>query len=101
MNSPSKPTALGCLPPGSAACCSPWTAAAETWRFAAIGDTPYSDYERRELPRMLDDIAAEHASLIVHAGDFKDSSAGLQRRGLPRGAGRSLTPRRAPGLCPR
>jgi hypothetical protein len=46
---------------------------AETWRFAVIGDTPYSAYERSELPRMLDDIAAEHPGLIVHAGDFKDS----------------------------
>ena len=72
MNSTSKPTALKLLAAafGLLLAC---TAAAETWRFAVIGDTPYSDYERRELPRMLDDIAAEHASLIVHAGDFKDS----------------------------
>ncbi len=48
---------------------------AETWRFAVIGDTPYSDYERSELPRMLEDIADEHPSFIVHAGDFKDSRA--------------------------
>ncbi len=47
------------------------TAEAETWRFALIGDTPYSDYERRELPRMIDAIAAEHVDFIVHAGDFK------------------------------
>ena len=46
---------------------------AETWRFAVIGDTPYSAYERSELPRMLDDIADEHPGLIVHAGDFKNS----------------------------
>ncbi|SBT06217.1 putative transmembrane protein [Candidatus Accumulibacter aalborgensis] len=46
---------------------------AETWRFAAIGDTPYSSYERRELPPMLAHIAAHHVSFIVHAGDFKDS----------------------------
>lgn len=50
-------------------------AGAETWRFAAIGDTPYSDYERRELPAMLDAITAEHVDLIVHAGDFKHSRA--------------------------
>jgi hypothetical protein len=49
------------------------TVQAETWRFAVIGDTPYSDHERHELPRMLEDIAAEHPSFIVHAGDFKDS----------------------------
>jgi hypothetical protein len=46
---------------------------AETWRFALIGDTPYSDYERRELPRMLDAIAAENLDFIVHAGDIKHS----------------------------
>lgn len=48
---------------------------AESWRFAVIGDTPYSAYEERELPRMLEDIAAEHPQLIIHAGDFKASTA--------------------------
>lgn len=49
-------------------------AQAETWRFALIGDTPYNNYERRELPAMLDNIAAEHPQFIVHVGDFKSSS---------------------------
>ena len=31
-------------------------ACGETWRFALIGDTPYSDLERAELPRMLASI---------------------------------------------
>ncbi|MBK7462684.1 MAG: metallophosphoesterase [Betaproteobacteria bacterium] len=44
---------------------------AETWRFALIGDTPYSDYERAELPKMLDAIADRHVDLIAHIGDFK------------------------------
>lgn len=48
---------------------------AETWRFAVIGDTPYSDYERRELPIMLEKIAEEHPAFIVHAGDIKASNA--------------------------
>ncbi len=43
---------------------------AETWRFAVIGDVPYNSYEERQLPVMLDDIAAEHPQFIVHAGDF-------------------------------
>lgn len=46
---------------------------ADTWRFALIGDTPYSDYEREEFPRMLQAINTEHVDLVVHAGDFKHS----------------------------
>lgn len=46
-------------------------AAAETWRFALIGDTPYSEHERAELPKMLDAIADSHVDLIAHIGDFK------------------------------
>lgn len=48
---------------------------AETWRFVAIGDTPYSSYERREFPRMLGQIAAESPDLIIHAGDIKYGSS--------------------------
>ena len=48
-------------------------AEAETWRFALIGDTPYSDYERHELPRMLSAIADENVDFIIHAGDIKHS----------------------------
>jgi len=49
------------------------TATAETWRFALIGDTPYSDYERRQLPGMLAEIAGEHVDLVIHVGDIKHS----------------------------
>lgn len=49
----------------------PTMAHAETWRVALIGDTPYSDYERAELPKMLDAIADRHVDLIAHIGDFK------------------------------
>ena len=48
---------------------------AETWRFALIGDTPYSDSERRELPRMLDAIAESHVDFVVHIGDFKNGQS--------------------------
>ena len=48
---------------------------AETWRFTVIGDTPYSDFERREFPRMLERMSDEHPELIVHVGDFKASNA--------------------------
>ncbi len=47
-------------------------AGAETWRFALIGDTPYSDRERRELPRMLEAIAESQVDVVIHVGDFKD-----------------------------
>jgi hypothetical protein len=50
------------------------SAHAETWRFALIGDTPYNNYERREFPLMLENIAAEHPAFIIHIGDFKSSS---------------------------
>lgn len=54
-----------------------WTAlaGAETWRFALIGDTPYSDYERAELPKMLDAIADHHVDFVAHIGDIKHGSA--------------------------
>lgn len=50
-------------------------AQAETWRFALIGDTPYSDYERAELPKMLSAIAEQHVEFIAHIGDFKSGSS--------------------------
>lgn len=49
-------------------------AAAETWHFGLIGDTPYSDRERTELPLMLSAIADSQAEFIVHIGDFKHGS---------------------------
>ena len=54
-----------------------WSGAssAETWRFALIGDTPYSDAERRELPRMLAAIADSNVDFIVHIGDIKNGQS--------------------------
>lgn len=46
-------------------------AGAETWRFALIGDTPYSARERAELPAMLEAIAGAGAEVVFHIGDFK------------------------------
>lgn len=46
-------------------------AGAETWRFALLGDTPYSDYERRQLPKILDAIAEAHVDFVAHVGDIK------------------------------
>lgn len=46
-------------------------AVAETWHFGLIGDTPYSDRERAELPLMLSVMADSQVEFIAHIGDFK------------------------------
>lgn len=46
-------------------------ASAETWSFALLGDTPYSDYEREQLPKMFAAITESGAKLVLHIGDFK------------------------------
>lgn len=43
----------------------------DTYRFALLGDTPYSAYEKRELPGMLADMKAAGAFFAVHIGDIK------------------------------
>lgn len=50
-----------------------WAAAsgAETWRFALIGDTPYTARERREFPAMLYAIGATGVDFVAHIGDIK------------------------------
>lgn len=50
-------------------------AQAETWRFALIGDTPYSDYERAELPKMLSAIADSQVDFVAHIGDIKNGGS--------------------------
>ncbi|WP_265941803.1 hypothetical protein [Dechloromonas sp. A34] len=50
-------------------------AGAETWHFGLIGDVPYSDRERAELPLMLSVIADSQVEFIAHVGDFKHGSA--------------------------
>ena len=49
-------------------------AQADIWRFAVIGDTPYSSYERTELPKMLDAIADSQVEFVAHIGDIKSGS---------------------------
>ena len=48
-------------------------AQADHWRFVLIGDAPYSDYERRAFPRMLEDIDDEAPDFVIHVGDLKHS----------------------------
>lgn len=49
-------------------------AQAELYRFSLIGDVPYSELERRELPRMLDAIVDSQVDFIAHVGDIKHGS---------------------------
>ena len=46
-------------------------AQAEIWRFGLIGDVPYSEYERQELPKMIEAMADQQVDFIAHIGDFK------------------------------
>lgn len=48
---------------------------AESWTFGLIGDVPYSDYERAELPRMLTSMAEHNVELIAHIGDIKSGKS--------------------------
>ncbi len=63
-------------------------ASGDTWHFGLIGDVPYSADERRELPRMLESIAASRVDFIAHIGDIKsgqercDDSLFADRYGL-------------------
>lgn len=50
-------------------------ASAEIWRFGLIGDTPYSERERTELPKMLAAMANDPVDFIVHVGDFKGGTS--------------------------
>lgn len=45
----------------------------KTWTFGLIGDVPYSDRERAELPKLLAAMAAQDVDLIAHIGDLKSS----------------------------
>ena len=45
---------------------------AEVWRFGLIGDVPYTEYERHELPHMLQAINDSQVDFIAHIGDFKN-----------------------------
>lgn len=49
-------------------------AQAQTYRFALMGDTPYSDYERQELPKLLTAVAATRPAFLIHVGDIKSSN---------------------------
>jgi hypothetical protein len=43
--------------------------------FGLFGDVPYSDYERAELPLMLEEMGRESLAFVVHDGDIKSGSS--------------------------
>ncbi len=45
---------------------------AETWHFGLIGDLPYNERQRAELPLMLQEINDSRVSFIAHIGDIKN-----------------------------
>lgn len=47
------------------------SAFADPVRFAVIGDTPYTRYERQELPKLLHALEEEPVDFVVHVGDIK------------------------------
>lgn len=53
------------------------SATAPSWartllQFAVFGDTPYSDFERTQLPLILDDMAKHESAFAIHVGDIKN-----------------------------
>lgn len=50
-------------------------AAAERFSFAAMGDTPYSEVEERDLAWLLQDLEREPLAFVIHVGDIKSGSS--------------------------
>lgn len=48
------------------------TARAESFEFAVIGDTPYTEAQREQFPRMMDALNQLELAFVAHIGDFKD-----------------------------
>ncbi|RTL53053.1 MAG: hypothetical protein EKK46_09815 [Rhodocyclaceae bacterium] len=44
-------------------------------QFGLFGDTPYSDFERRQLPLILEEMGQENIAFAVHDGDIKSGSS--------------------------
>lgn len=50
-------------------------ARAEPVAFGLFGDMPYNDWERRQLPQMMAEMAAEKLAFAVHDGDIKSGGS--------------------------
>lgn len=44
-------------------------------QFGLFGDTPYSDFERRQLPVQLTEMGQENLAFVVHDGDIKNGQS--------------------------
>lgn len=51
-----------------------WPASAQPVSFGLFGDTPYSHWERQQLPDMLAAMGRDELAFVVHDGDFKSGS---------------------------
>jgi hypothetical protein len=49
--------------------------AAPTLTFGVFGDTPYSDFERRQLPLTLEDMGQAGIAFAIHDGDIKNGQS--------------------------
>ena len=49
-------------------------ALAQPLPFGLMGDTPYSAWERVQLPGLMADMAAAGSAFVVHTGDFKSGA---------------------------
>lgn len=43
--------------------------------FALIGDTPYSAFDRVQLPKIIEALGKQKFAFVIHDGDFKDGSS--------------------------
>lgn len=55
-----------------AVCCA--AAQAQALSFGLFGDTPYSAWEREQMPGLMAEMHASQAAFVVHVGDFKSGA---------------------------
>ncbi|HQR03178.1 MAG: hypothetical protein JSR19_09900 [Proteobacteria bacterium] len=56
-------------------CCPGAWAGDDSFAFGLFGDTPYTPYERQQLPSMLEAMAQSGLAFAIHAGDIKSGAA--------------------------
>lgn len=50
-------------------------ASAQPLSFGLFGDTPYSHWEREQLPQLMEKMDSEALAFVVHVGDIKNGSS--------------------------